>query len=436
MRAVIGFTIVAAVAVAVAWWVAALPGDMALDVGTLHFGASTPVALTLIAILFVLLYLVVRLIAGLWNSPRVLRRRRRESNRVRGDAAVNRVLVALAANDGGAARREAERSRRLLGDTPLTLRLAAQAGRQAGREDEATALFKQLAGRPDGKLLGLRGLLRQAMAREDWPEAARLAQQAEAAHPGAAWLVEERKRLALQTGQYKEALRLMGAPRRKDPGGAEVRSALGIAAAEQETDANAALRQAKQAFESEPSLGPAAVAYAKRLRAGRQERSALDVLRRCWSLLPQPEVAETYLEPLTDKAARYKAAGDLAAANPRNPDSALLLAHTAMEAGLLTDARRHLETARGAGLDDRRLWVLLADLAEAEGSAEGAQEALRHVTTAAPGPSWRCLNCGTNHQGWMAVCDACGVPGRVKWTAGAVHAPAVKAAPVAIEGLG
>ena len=279
-------------------------------------------------------------------------------------------------------------------------------------------------------------MLRQAMAREDWAEASRIAGQAEAAHPGAAWLTEERKRLALQTGQYKEALRLMGGARRKDPGGAEVRAALGVAAADQETDANSALRQAKQAFESEPSLGPAAVAYATRLRSGRQERSALDVLRRCWSLLPQPGVAEAYLAPVADKTARYKAAGELAGANPRHPDSALLLAQAAMDAGMLTDARRHLETARGAGLRDRRLWMLLADLAEAEGNGEGSQEALRHITTAAPGPSWRCLNCGTHHQGWMAVCDACGVPGRVKWTAEAVHAPVVKPAPVAIEGLG
>lgn len=437
MRAIIGFVVLAAVAVAAAWWIAALPGDTAVDIGPYHVGASTPVMLTLLGILFVLLYLAVRLVATVLASPRVLRRRARDRARVRGDLAVNRALVALAANDAGAARREAERSRRLLGDTPLTLLLAAQAGRQAGREEEAAEVFKTLASRMDGRLLGLRGLLRQAMARQDWAEAARIAQQAEAAHPGAAWLLEERKRLALQTGQYREALRLLGSPRRGDTSTAEARAALGIAAADEESDPSASLRQAKAAFEAEPALGPAAVAYATRLRQGGRERSGVDVLRRCWSLLPQPDVAEAYLAPITDKAARYQAAAALVSANPRHPDSSLLLAHTALEAGQITDARRHAETARGAGLDDRRLWILLADLSEADGNHEGAQDALRRITTAGPGPSWRCLNCGTHHANWMAVCDACGVPGRVKWTAEAVHAPPVKAAAMgAIEGIG
>ena len=441
MRSILTFVVVAALAIWAAWFIHSLPGNLAVDLGDIHLAASTPVAITLLGLLFLALYIVVRIIAVVIASPRIIRRRSQERSRVRGDLAVNRALVALAANDPGAARREADRSRRLLGDTPLTLLLAAQAGRQAGREDEASEIFKRLSGRSDGRLLGLRGLLRQAMAREDWAEAALLAEQAEAAHPGAAWLVEERKRLALQTGQYREALRLMGSPRRGDAGTAEVRAALGVVAADEEPDASASLRQAKAAFEAAPSLGPAAVAYATRLRAGGRERQAVDALRRCWGLLPQPDVAEAFLAPLDDKAARYRAVPNLVSANPRHPDSTLLMARTALEAGLMEDARRHADTARGAGLVDRRLWILLADLAEAEGNAEGSQEALRHITTSPEGPSWRCLNCGTNHSGWQAVCEACGVPGRVKWTAEAVHAAPVKAGnkpgPVgAIEGLG
>lgn len=437
MRAVIGLTLLAALCVAAAWWVAGLPGDVAISIAGTSFEAKTPVALTLLALLFLAIYAVVRVLAWLVHLPRSLRRGQRDRHRTRGDAAVTRTLVALAANDGGAARREAERSRRFLGDTPLTLLLAAQAGRQAGREGEAEEVFRALAARSDGKLLGLRGLLRQAVAREDWPEAAKIAQQAEAAHPGAAWLTDERQRLALQTGQYGEALRLMG-PGRRTAADAGTRAALGVVAAEQEAEPKAALRLAKQAFEAEPGLAPASLLYAARLRGEGRERSALEVLRRTWSLLPQPGIVEAYLEPVTDRLARHRAAGELATANPAHPDTALMLARTALDAGLTGEARRHAETARNAGLNDRRLWLLMADIAEADGDGAASQEALRQIPRALPEPAWRCLNCGTVHQAWHAVCDACATPGRIRW--GEIEggrAPVARvAAPAVIEGLG
>ena len=434
MRTVIGFTILAALCVAGAWWVAGLPGAVSASFAGTTIETSAPVALTLLTLLFLAIYIVIRVLASVWNAPKVMGRWRRDRNRLKGDAAVTRTLVALAAADGGAARREAERSRRLLGDTPLTLLLAANASRQAGREDEAAEVFKRLAARPDGKLLGIRGLLRQAVARRDWPEATRLAEQAEAAHPGAAWLTEERRVLALQTGQYRQALRLMGPPGRRNTTDPGARAALGVAAANEETDAKAALQQAKQAFETEPSLAPAAVGYATRLRDGGRERSALDVLRRTWSLAPQPDVAEAFLAPHQDPAARYKAAAALVSANPGLPDSALLLARLAMDAGQFDDAVRHAQAARTAGVADRRVWLLLADLAE-HGHGD-PQEALRHILSADAGPAWRCVNCGTHHSEWHPVCDACGVPGKIKWLKDSATAPAPRAAVPAIEGLG
>lgn len=435
MRAVLGFTLLAALCIAGAWWVAGLPGAVSANIAGTTIETSAPVALVLLALLFLAIYIVVRIIASVWNAPKVMGRWRRDRNRVKGDTAVTRALVALAASDGGVARREAERSRRLLGDTPLTLLLAANAGRQAGREDEATAAFKLLAARPDGKLLGLRGLIRQAVTRRDWPEASRLAEQAEAAHPGAAWLTEERRQLALQTGQYRQALRLMGPPGRRNAKDPAARAALGVAAANEETDPNAALRQAKLAFETEPSLAPAAIAYATRLREGGRERSALDVLRRTWSILPQPDVADTFLAPHTDPAVRYKAATALVSANPAHPDSALLLARLAIEAGNYDVANRHAQTAKTAGTTDRRVWLLLADLAE-HGHGD-PQDALRHIPTAAPGPSWKCLNCGTHHAEWHPVCEACDTPGKIKWTKTEVVTPTPTRRPTpAIESLG
>ncbi len=431
MRTVLGLTLLAAAVIAGAWWVAGLPGTVSATIAGTTFQTTSPVALVLLAALFLILYAAVRLLAGLFTLPRRAKRANRSRRRAKGDQAVTRALTALAASDSGAARREAERCRSLLGDTPLTLLLTAQANKQAGRDTEADAVFRLLADRSDAAFLGLRGLLRQAMTRQDWTAAAELAQRADAAYPGAAWLKEERRHLALRTGQWRDALRLSGP---------DTRAAMAVAAADAEADPSDALRLAKEAWTADPSLPPAAVAYATRLRASGQDRKAQDVLRKSWKHQPHPDMAAAFLAPIKDKLTRYKAAQALAKANPDHPDSHLLQATMALEAGLAGEARRHAEAARSAGLKQRRLWMLVAEIAELDGRSDEAQEALRQAATADPDPVWRCGHCGTVHKRWVPVCDACGTAGKVAWVLPEPTAQPVRrlpqTAPVpAIEGI-
>ena len=406
MRTVFGLTILAAALIALAWWIAGLPGMVSATISGTTFEMSTPVALVMLAALFLVIYFAIRLLAALVRLPRRGRVRRVRRDRVRGERAVTRALVALAASDAGAARREAERSRRFLGDTPLTLLLTAQADRQAGREDDAAIVFRQLAGRKDSAFLGLRGLLRQATAREDWSGAAELARRAEAVRPGAQWLKEERKVLALRTGQWADALRLSGP---------DNRAALAVAAAGTEPDPSAALRLAKQAWKADPTLAPAAVAYAHRLRTAGKDSAANNVLRQAWANQPHPDIAAEYMADVSDKAQRLQAAEGLAQQNASHPESHLLLAQAALDAGLLKEARRHIEAARASGLNQRRVWVLMADIADQQGRGGDAQDALRHVATADPDPFWRCGACSTAHTEWKPVCDACNTPGQIAW---------------------
>ena len=211
MRRILLVLLTAAVVLALAWWLAGLPGRVTAEVGDFSFEASTPVVALGLALLFVVLYAVFRLLGALFRLPRFLRERQAARRRRTGDAAVTRTLLALAAGETGDARREASRARRLLGDTPATLLLAAEAGRIAGRTDEAEAAFRELADGGEAAFLGLRGLLRQAIEREDWVEAAALARRGEAVQPGAAWLRRERARLAVRAGHWSDALALADA---------------------------------------------------------------------------------------------------------------------------------------------------------------------------------------------------------------------------------
>lgn len=413
MGRVLLWLVVAGIAVFFAWWLAALPGTVTATVGYTTVQMSVSVLTVCLLLALVVLYGLFRLLSALIHLPRRLRARRALARRRAGDVASTRALVALAAGEIADARREAARARRLLGDTAQTLLLTAEAGERAGRADEATRAFETLTERSDAAFLGYRGLLRQAMDRQDWAEAALLARQAEEAHPGAIWVRRERSQLAIRTGNWTEALALADADAPK--------ASLAAAAAEAETDPAQAMKLAKRAWKEDPGLTPAALAYARRLRETGAEKRAQAVIRQAWTQAPNPALAEFALAGITDKLARAQAAQRLAQEHLEHPESRFLLASTALAAGLTGEARRQAEAAREAGMNQRRLWLLLAEIEEEEGGDTEAgrraqRDALRHAAAADPDPAWVCENCHTAHATWHPACPHCGAAGTVRWT--------------------
>ena len=414
MRRAIALLVLLAIAVAVALYLADLGGSIEIRVAEYWIGVPFSVALMMLIAGFLLLHGILAGIAALRRWPRRARERRVARRRAEGDAAVTRALIALAAGTGDAARLEVRRARGLLGDTPQTLLLAAEAERLAGHEEGATEAFRALAMREDARFLGLRGLLRQAMQRQDWAAAQRLAREAEAAQPGAAWLREERQRLALHIRDWREALALAGPE-------APV-AALALAAAQQETDPEKAAELERRAFQADPGFTPAAVAHAQRLMDSGSARKARGVLEQSWAAAPHPDIGAAWLAPVEDKLARVKAVEDLTHRDRTLPEARLLMARAALDAGLTGRARAELEALAGSGVADRRAYLLLAELEGVEhgDTPEGraAQSRwLREAAEAAPEPRWRCTSCGAEHGAWKPECGNCGTAGRIAWSA-------------------
>ena len=400
-----------------AWFVASLPGRVSIDAGPYTIETSDAVAITALLLLFVVLYVLVRLVMLILFVPRAGSLWRGGRRRRAGDLAVTRALVALAAGEKADARREANRARALLGDTPQTLLLVAEAGRLSGREDEAAAAFHALAVRQDSAFLGLRGLLANAIAQQKWSDAAALARQAEAAHPGAAWLRHERAQLAIRAGDWVEALSLAGS---SGAAGTSPVAALATGAALAEANPDRAERLARQALKADPSFTPAVLARAEQLRARGREKNALAVLADGWKRAPHPEIAAFALAPVTDKLARANAAQQLTAGLPDHPETRLLLARTALDAGVVGEARRHLEAVKNSGLNQRRAWLMQAELEEEDrGDTEAGRlaqrDALRRAAAADPDPEWRCAVCHTPQAQWRAACPVCLTPGSLRW---------------------
>ncbi len=417
MRRALYILVVAALAVAAAWWLATLPGVLTLAVGEYGLSAPVPVVVVGTILLFAILYGLVRLLGGMVRLPRTWRRWRSARHRRHGDRAVTRALVALAAGEGAEARREAVRARRHLGDTPLALLLVSEAARLARRPAEMEEALLLLTNSADASFLGLRGLLRAAMQRADWPEAARLAREAERAHPGALWVAEERVQLAIRTQNWEDALALA-----VDDGSRAAFATMAAekVAAEGGPSPELALRLARAGFEADPALPPAALTYARLLRVQGHETRAQNVIRKAWAAGPAPDLADFFLAPVQEKLARVHEAERLAQANPAHVESHLLMARTSLAADLYGEARRHLAAARATGSNERRLWVLQADIEEAEyGTTEegraAQRDALRAANSADPDPVWRCGACSGTQDRWQPVCPMCGHSGTLHW---------------------
>lgn len=405
MRRVIWLLIAFAAAVALAWWLAHLPGTVALSGFGYVIEAATPVALVGAALLLLALALVLRLLMALFRLPRAWRFWRRDRQRHSGDAAVSRALVALAAGEASAARRATQRARDALGDTPQTLLLAAESARLAGNRAEAEACYQRLVAHPDGAFLGLRGLFRLAVEREDWKEAADLARRAEALQPGGNWLRDARLRLATQTGDWSRARALAGPDLPEE--------LVATAAAIAEADPQAAARLARQAFKANPTFPPAVIAHATALKREGHEARAEDIVLTAWRAAPHPDLAAFVLADAPDARARLHSATKLSNSNAESVETQYLLGRLSLDAGERREAAFHAERARALARPTQRIFLLLADIAAADG--RDPAPLLQAAVTAAPDATWRCGQCGTAHRNWHLECPTCHSTARIAW---------------------
>jgi HemY protein len=393
------FIIIAAIFLAIAWWISTIPGTLTAHAGAVTVQTSVPVAILLLAVLIALFVILFRVLGGLRRAPRGYSTWRGGRRSKLGEIATHRALNALAAGDAKAAAIESARARKLLGDTPLVLLLTAESARLAGDQPTAQSAFSQLAGNKNMAFIGHRGLLRLSTAKGDHDAAHSHALSAQDSYPGSTWLKSQRLEIAVKKSDWKAALALAQTP-------AEI-AALATAAATAAANTGEALAYAKQALKANPALAPAVVIYAKSLRKKNKLRAAKRALQKGWTTAPNPLIAECYLDGISAPLDRAKAAGDLAFVNPGHKESELLLAETSLAAKLTGEARRHAEAAITAGLTDKRPYAVLAAL-------DDGREALTALASA-PSPKWKCTNCQTDHDTWSPICPHCTKPGTLIW---------------------
>lgn len=386
------FCIIAAIILGIAWWIASLPGDVIAHAAGYQIMIPVPVAILLLVILVGLTILLTRVLGTMRRGPTRLLNWHKNRRHAAAEAALQRGLVAVAAGDATSAHAAARKARSSLGDTALVQWIDAEAARLAGKSSEARDAFERLTTDPDVKFLGYQGLLREDIKAGNWQQAANMAEAAETAWPGGSWTRQQRVSLALRQENFTRALQLTQR--------APERAALATAAAKQATTPDLALSFAKQAVKADASQPMAVATLAEALRKVGKDRAARKVVLKGWQQNPNPLLAKLWFEADATPLERAQAAAKLATANPGHVESELLLAQTALDAGLGGEARRHAEAAKATDAQDDRADAILAQL--------------DHQPVLTASAAWQCNACHSQQKSWAPVCPACGKVGTLE----------------------
>ena len=407
--------------VLVAVWVVRRPGLVSIDWEGYRLTTSVGVALLALLLLLVAVVLGYRLWRAVIGGPDSLRRRRQEARRARGYRALTRALVAVAAGDVEAAKRQTRAADALLNDVPLALLLQAQMAQLAGDEASATRHCEAMLKRTDTEFLGLKGLLTQALHAGDQARALTLARRAQKLAPKAPWPAEARFELEARARDWDAALSSLDRARRAGHNSRRLRhhrAALLVERSrhlERTGSIEEALVAARQAHDEEPGLEPAAAALIRLQLGTDNRRAATRTLLQAWRAGPHPELASLWgsVEP-GGELARVKRFEALLEQGGESAESHFALGRACLEAKLWGQARSLLERALALA-PERRVHLALADLARATGRDAEAQQWLAKSAQALADPAWLCRACGATLESWGALCPACGGFDTAEW---------------------
>lgn len=395
--------------------------------------AAMSAALYLLYRLAALAVAVLRFILG---DETALSRHWARARERRGLDALSRGMIALAEGDARAADNHARKATRLLGKRELTQLLSAQVAEALGDDKRARESYRALAKSPETAMVGVKGLMTQAVRQGEIERAMKLAAHAFTLRPQDPGVQQTLFDLQTRSGAWEGAKATLSAMEKTRALPADVaarrRAVLDLEIARvswAEGDRALALRHADAAVKAAQDFAPAAAFAAELHAAAGDAGRAARLLKSAWRANPQPELAQAFaaLEPGETPAERRRRFRELLSGKPDDPESKLLAAELAIADHDAHAARKALGDLADSDPTHRSL-AIMAAVEKAEGAAETVVRGyLARAVTAPRGAHWRCERCAAAPGGWSAVCPACGGFDTLAWRSDA-GAPAGDAA--------
>ena len=402
------------IAVVVAWlavWFADNPGQVQITEPFFGNTFSPPFGILVIGILLagVAMTVLFELYRLVITAPKKIGRYRRQRRKERGYEELASGMVAAAAGDIGVAKQATRRAEKLLDHAPTTLLLGARSAQLEGNDGEARVKFKEMLKHQDTELVGIRGLLAQAIKDGDREAALELAKKAYLRRPNAPWVLTTLFDLQTQESRWYEALGSvndMAKQKLLDAPTANRRRAILLHLQSVEKSKEGRFQEAfdlaKKAHKMLPELAPIAVNAAELAEKVEKPRFAKKALETSWKTQPHPSLARALAAITADQSPgdRYSMFARLHQLKPDSLEGEIALAGQAIMAEQWPAARDALERAITFG-PTASVYRLLADVERATGgSPEKIQSWLAKAVDAPADPTWLCRSTGESQATW------------------------------------
>lgn len=415
--------VIAACAYAVSW-LAAFNGTIHMQIADYVVEISLLASVVIVVLIILVLVSLIEMLLWFKAAPRRISRAIQEKKRDKGIKALTEGFAAIAAGDSKKAHDLARRTRRYLGEIPLTTLLAAQTAQLEGNHDKIKQHYNNLLENDETELIALKALLMEAHKDGNDEKALELAKRAVALNPDMHWAVKMLVDLYKQTKQWEQAqMTLEAAVRRRVIRIEEAKRSsamLYIARskeAEEQKKRNDALYFAQEAQKQLPYFVPIVVQLATLYHETGRDARALKLLESTWKRSPHPDITALFLEihHNIDENKLVKKAIKFTSSNPDAMESDLLIAQATIKAKEYAQAQNYLKIALSKG-ETKAACTLMEKLETLASNDEKTIEKWRERTKQATAdPFWGCSNCGHKTEKWHYTCQHCHAFDTLEW---------------------
>jgi len=319
--------------VAVTIWLVTQPGSLALNWGEYHIETTLAVSFMALSAVFLVTYFIMKIWHFIIFLPSRVYAYTQKLRPEKGLRALTQSVISSALEEYEAARNEAYRFERYLGDNPVHKGLLAYNNLQEGRLDAARKICDSMKNADDGRTLSWVIEARIALKDGKISDAQSILQNIYALHDKSPWVVRELLRTSLKLKTYDLSLELLKKAERLELYQVQtIKQCRALIFYQQADMKNTSLEQKEllleQAHRTAPELTRIAVQTSKVLRLLDNNKRARKIIEQSWTAKPHVDLLEEYLaiDHETDPKAIIKTAGKLISYNEQDAASYLALA--------------------------------------------------------------------------------------------------------------
>ena len=355
----------------------------------------------------ILFYSLLRFLWWVRTSPSRVAAKLHRDKQNKGYKEIMLGFSSLAEGDYARASKHGNTAAKLLPKQPLVTFLQAQSASLGGNSTEAIEYYRQLAETEEGKFVGYRGIIANAIENKQPGEAMRTAEELLKTSPKSKWLNEAIIDLAFRSGDWDKAEKFIrkaeankAIPKQDLASRFAVFYYIRAKNARNEKRFEDAQWLVEKSMKCKPDFIPAALLYSSLLISAGEFKKAKSHIEDIWKIAPHPQFAADYERAIQEHKPekRLKLVEGLFDKNPSDYESVIFYAKALAAAGRTAEAKDMLVKAASfretrsicalmAQIDDSKAWLARKDVAEDD-------------------KCWYCSKTGARYQEWQVYSDS------------------------------